>query len=158
MFGEIMKIVAQKIAVLCTLALLSSFSFANEDPILGKWKTVDDRTGYSRADVLVKKNSDGTYTGTIVETRAVPGRPKMEICDHCPGELKGKPYLGLPFIFGFKQDPKNPNEYIDGKVLDPIGGKIYKSKAKILNNGRRMTIRGYVGISMIGRSVTWIKY
>lgn len=153
-----MKISVKKMVAVSIFSMITTFSFASEDLILGKWKTVDDRTGYSRADVLVKKNSDGTYTGTIVETRAVPGRPKMEICENCPNDLKGKPYIGLPFIFGFKQDPKKPNEYIDGKVLDPIGGKIYKSKAKVLNNGRRMTIRGYVGISMIGRSVTWIKY
>lgn len=153
-----MNFLGKKLIALCAFSMITNLSYASEDPILGKWKTVDDRTGYSRADVMVKKNSDGTYTGTIVETRTVPGRPKMEICDNCPGELKGKPFIGIPFIFGFKQDPNKANEYIDGKVLDPIGGKIYKSKAKILNNGRRMTIRGYVGISMIGRSVTWIKY
>jgi len=77
---------------------ISTLSFASADPLVGKWKTVDDRTGYSRADVMVKKNADGTYTGTIVETRAVPGRPKMEICENCPGDLKGKPFIGLPFI------------------------------------------------------------
>ena len=139
-------------------ATLSSLSFAESDPLIGKWKTIDDRTGYSRADVVVKKNSDGTYTGTIVETRTVPGRPKMETCTNCPGHLKNKPYIGLPFIYGFKQNPDNPYEYMDGKILDPIGGKIYKGKARIATNGKHMTLRGYVGVSVIGRSVTWIKY
>ncbi len=137
---------------------ISTLSFASVDPLVGKWKTVDDRTGYSRADVMVKKNADGTYTGTIVETRAVPGRPKMEICENCPGDLKGKPFIGLPFIYNFKQNPNNPYEYIDGRVLDPIGGKIYKGKAKVNANGKHLTLRGYVGVSVIGRSVTWVKY
>ena len=91
------------------LTSLSTWALASvEDPIVGKWKTVDDRTGYSRADVMVKKNSDGTYTGTIIETRTVPGRPKMETCTNCPGNLKNKPFIGLPFIYGFKQNPDNP--------------------------------------------------
>jgi len=120
--------------------------------------TIDDRTGYSRADVEIKKKPDGTYEGVIVETRNIPGTDKMVICSNCPGHLKDKPFLGLPFIWGFKNDPDNPLSYVQGKVLDPIGGKIYKGKARLNASGKRLTIRGYVGVSVIGRSVTWIKY
>ena len=49
-------------------------------------------------------------------------------------------------------------EYHDGKVLDPISGKVYKGKARLSANGKRLTLRGYVGVSVIGRSVTWVKY
>lgn len=48
------------------LATLSSLSFAESDPLIGKWKTIDDRTGYSRADVEIRKKADGTYE-VIVE-------------------------------------------------------------------------------------------
>ena len=140
------------------LAALSGLSFAQSDPLIGKWKTIDDRTGYSRADVEIRKKPDGTYEGIIVETRNVPGAEKMVTCTKCPGTLKNKPFLGLPFIWGFKQDPKNPREFIQGHVLDPIGGKVYKGKARLNANGKRLTLRGYVGVSVIGRSVTWVKY
>ncbi len=114
----------------CVFSAMSALSIAAEnDPLVGKWKTVDDRTGYSRADVEIRKKADGTYEGVIVTTRNVPGTDKMGICSNCPGELKNKPFIGLPFIWDFKQDPKNPREYQNGKVLDPIGGKISK-KAK----------------------------
>ncbi|MBI1451403.1 MULTISPECIES: DUF2147 domain-containing protein [Acinetobacter] len=139
-------------------SVISSLSYANDDPLVGKWKTIDDRTGYSRADVEIKKKPDGTYEGVIVETRNIPGTDKMVICSNCPGHLKDKPFLGLPFIWGFKNDPDNPLSYVQGKVLDPIGGKIYKGKARLNASGKRLTIRGYVGVSVIGRSVTWIKY
>ena len=139
-------------------SVISSLSYANDDPLVGKWKTIDDRTGYSRADVEIKKKPDGTYEGIIVETRNIPGTDKMVICSNCPGQLKDKPFLGLPFIWGFKNDPDNPLAYVQGKVLDPIGGKIYKGKARLNASGKRLTIRGYVGVSIIGRSVTWIKY
>lgn len=141
-----------------SLIAVSSLAFAYEDPLLGKWKTIDDQSGYSRADVEIRKKADGSYEGVIVETRSLPGAEKMGICHKCPGQLKNKPFLGLPFIWDFKADPKKPREYHDGKVLDPISGKVYKGKARLSANGKRLTLRGYVGVSVIGRSVTWVKY
>ena len=152
-----MKIALQGLTTAAMLAA-ASFSFANTDPLVGKWKTIDDKSGYSRADVHISKKPDGTYEGIIVETRNVPGSEKMGICRNCPGELKNRPFIGLPFIWGFKADPNNPREFIQGSVLDPVSGKIYKGKARLNNTGKRLTLRGYVGVSVIGRSVTWVKY
>ena len=105
--GKLMKNLYQGIFTSILFATLSSLSFAENinDPLVGKWKTVDDRTGYSRADVEISKKPDGTYEGVIVATRSVPGTEKMLLCTNCPGNLKGKPFLGLPFIWGFKQNP-----------------------------------------------------
>ncbi|WP_180115928.1 DUF2147 domain-containing protein [Acinetobacter sp. YH12140] len=154
-----MKKIYQQLFAGILLSTLSGLSIAAEtDLLVGKWKTVDDRTGYSRADVEIRKKADGSYEGIIVTTRNVPGTEKMGVCSNCPGELKNKPFIGLPFIWDFKQDPKNPREFQNGKVLDPIGGKIYKGKARLSASGKHLTIRGYVGVSVIGRSVTWIKY
>ena len=141
----------------CTLSLITTLSFAN-DPLLGKWKTIDDQSGYSRADVMISKKADGRYEGVIVETRSMPGSEKLGLCKNCPGNLKNKPFVGLPFIWDFKADPKNEREFIDGRVLDPISGKIYRAKARLSSNQKRLTLRGYVGVSVIGRSVTWVKY
>jgi uncharacterized protein (DUF2147 family) len=146
---------------ICAALMLSSISIcsfaANEDLLVGKWKTIDDQTGYSRADVEIRKKADGTYEGIIVETRSIPGSDKLGICTHCPGALKNKPFLGLPFIWDFK-GTDNPREFVNGKVLDPISGKVYKGKAKLNATGKRLTLRGYIGVSVIGRSVTWVKY
>ena len=67
------------------MATLSCFSFAENgtDPLVGKWKTIDDRTGYSRADVEISKKPDGSYEGVIVATRNIPGTEKMVICSNC---------------------------------------------------------------------------
>lgn len=157
--GKYMKHFYQRLCAGLLLASASVMSWAaSEDPLIGKWKTIDDRSGYSRADVEIKKKPDGTYEGIIVETRSLPGSEKMIICTQCPGQLKDKPFLGLPFVWGFKASPSSSNEYIDGRVLDPIGGKIYKAKARLSSSGRHLTIRGYIGVSVIGRSVTWVKY
>ena len=153
-----MKKILSRLMMGITLATAAGLSFASEDPLLGKWKTIDDQSGYSRADVEIRKKPDGSYEGIIVETRSLPGAEKLGICSKCPGRLKNKPFIGLPFIWDFKADPKKPHEFHDGKILDPISGKVYKGKARLSANGKRLTLRGYVGVSVIGRSVTWIKY
>ena len=141
-----------------TLSFCSAISYAESDPLVGKWKTIDDKSGYSRADVQISKKADGTYQGIIVETRNMPGTEKLGICKQCPGALKDKPFIGLPFIWDFNVDPNNPREFVNGRVLDPISGKIYRGKARLSANNKRLTLRGYVGVSVIGRSVTWVKY
>jgi uncharacterized protein (DUF2147 family) len=152
-----MKNIVKKMLTGCALSLITSLSYAN-DPLVGKWKTIDDQSGYSRADVMISKKPDGRYEGIIVETRNMPGTEKMGICKNCPGHLKNKPFVGLPFIWDFQIDPKNNREYINGRVLDPVSGKIYRGKARLSANQKRLTLRGYVGVSVIGRSVTWVKY
>jgi uncharacterized protein (DUF2147 family) len=152
-----MKNIVKKMLTGCALSLIASLSYAN-DPLVGKWKTIDDQSGYSRADVMISKKPDGRYEGIIVETRNMPGTEKMGICKNCPGHLKNKPFVGLPFIWDFQIDPKNNREYINGRVLDPVSGKIYRGKARLSANQKRLTLRGYVGVSVIGRSVTWVKY
>ena len=74
-----MKINFRGIFVGLVLTTLSSVGFAESDLLVGKWKTIDDRTGYSRADVEIRKKPDGTYEGIIVETRNIPGAEKMVI-------------------------------------------------------------------------------
>ena len=56
-----------------------------------------------------------------------------------------------------KQDPKKENNFIDGKVLDPLSGNIYSTKVRLSNDNRRLSIRGYVGVSALGRSQTWLR-
>lgn len=58
---------------------------------------------------------------------------------------------------GFKQDSKNPLEYSGGTVLDPLSGNVYKGKVKLSSTGKRLSMRGYIGVSALGRSTTWIR-
>mgnify|MGYP003600383313 FL=1 len=141
------------------LLLLSSFiiSFSHAADLSGKWKTVDDKTGYSRADVEMSKNADGTYSGKIITIRNLPGKALDELCRKCQGSLKNAPYVGLEIVSGFKQDPNNPNEYVNGRVLDPLSGKVYSGKVKINAKNTRLNMRGYIGVSLLGRSVTWVR-
>ena len=137
--------------------LLSFASYTSAADIAGVWRTIDDKTGYVRAHIKISKESNGTYIGTIIEDFPAPGETPLLQCNKCPAPYTNKPIIGLDILKNLKADPKNPNLYIDGSVLDPRAGKTYHGKAKLSANGNKMLLRGYVGISLIGRSQTWIR-
>lgn len=138
----------------CMLFTIVSWTHAAD--ITGTWRTVDDKTGYVRAYIQIEKQKDDTYAGKIIKDFPAPEVPLTQ-CHNCPAPFTNKPIIGLTILQKMKVDPKDPNNYIGGEVLDPRGGKIYHGKARLNASGNRLTLRGYIGISMIGRSQTWIR-
>lgn len=136
---------------------LGKNAFANNHDIVGIWKSIDDQTGFSRADVAITKNADGTYSGKIIAIRPLPGKKLVEICVKCKGALKDTPLTGLQVLDGFIQDSQKPTEFINGKMLDPLSGNTYKGRIRLNSTGKRITLRGYIGVSVIGRSQTWVR-
>lgn len=59
-------------------------------------------------------------------------------------------------IWGLKNSGKY-GEYINGYALDAMNGRIYKGKAKVTPDGRRLNIRGYIGSSILGRTEVWLR-
>ncbi len=139
------------------LVCLMSCAMSHAADVAGIWRTIDDRTGFSKALVEIKKQPDGSYTGTIIKIIPRPNYTPKELCQHCPAPYTDKPILGLTVLWGLKADPNRPNQYTGAQVLDPLSGKIYKGKAKVNADNRQLTMRGYVGISALGRSQTWIR-
>ncbi|MFH7766732.1 DUF2147 domain-containing protein [Acinetobacter sp. BSP-28] len=123
--------------------------------LTGTWKTIDDKTGSAKAILEMRQESNGTYTAKIIKVTPRPGYTPKETCVNCPAPYTDKPILGLDILTGLK--PSGDNQFINAKVLDPLNGKIYSGKAKLSSNGKRLTLRGYVGVSALGRSQTWIK-
>ncbi|MBJ8442231.1 DUF2147 domain-containing protein [Acinetobacter bereziniae] len=139
----------------CMLFTIVSWTHAAD--ITGTWRTVDDKTGYVRAYIQIEKQKDDTYAGKIIKDFPAPGEVPLTQCHNCPAPFTNKSIIGLTILQKMKVDPKDPNNYIGGEVLDPRGGKIYHGKARLNASGNRLTLRGYIGISMIGRSQTWIR-
>ncbi len=143
-----------KLALLTGLLFSTSTLFAADD-ISGVWRSIDDKTGFSKALIEIKKSDNGVYQGKIIKILPRPGYTPKTHCQDCPAPYKGAPILGLTVLDGMKQ--KNATEYEGGTILDPLSGKIYKSKIKVSNNGKRLRMRGYVGVEVFGRSQTWIR-
>ena len=136
---------------------ISFSSFASTDPLIGKWKTIDDRTGYSLSDVIIQKDKNNHYSATIIDVRAVPGAYQNTICEKCIGANKNKPLIGMTMLSGLTLHPDKNNEFIDGTFLDPVTGQQYPARARLGNHGKHLIIRGSKDGSAVGRNITWVK-
>ena len=141
--------------ILAALLLSSSSSAVFAEDIAGTWKNIDDKTGSSKAILEIRQETNGTYTAKIVKVTPRPGYTAKETCVNCPAPYTDKPILGMDVLKGLK--PTAGSNFTQGKIIDPLSGHIYSMKAKLSPNGKRLTLRGYVGVSALGRSQTWIR-
>jgi len=136
----------KKLLLTFVLTLFSIMSFAQ---IEGKWKTIDDETKQAKSIVEIFKKSDGKYYGKVSQLLIKPANPN---CVDCKDDRKNKPILGLEIIRGLVKDG---DEFSGGTITDPKTGKTYK--CTITRSGDQLNVRGYIGLSIIGRTQTWTK-
>lgn len=133
-----------------SILVLLFFQLSFSQTIFGKWKTIDDITGKEKGVVEIFEHKGKIY-GKIIE---IFEQDKKHLkCDICEGEDRNKPILGLNIIKGLT---KNGDIYDGGKILDPKIGKLYRCKVT-LEGKEKLIVRGYIGISLFGRSQTWIR-
>ena len=135
------------------LSAVSSFSFAED--IIGLWQSIDDKTGAPKALVEIRKEADNTYAGKVVKLTPRAGYTPKETCVNCPPPYTNKPIIGLDVVTGLKST--DGFNYTSGRILDPNTGKLYSMKAKLSSNGKRLHLRGYLGVSALGRNQIWIR-
>ncbi len=143
-----------KAGFLFLAAMMSSSAFAQD--LSGTWQQIDDKTGSPKAIIEIRKDSNGTFTGKIVKVTPRPGYTPRDTCNNCPAPYTNKPILGMDVLTGLKHI-QGTNNYDKGRVIDPLAGKIYDAKVRINANGKRLTLRGYMGVSALGRSQTWMR-
>jgi uncharacterized protein (DUF2147 family) len=118
----------------------------------GVWRQVDE-SGKVGALVTITQEGD-VFVGRLSRLFLEPGDDPNPICENCPGDKHNQPFLGLVFIEGMK---RSGLEYNGGTVLDPETGKIYNARMSLNPDGKRLTLRGYIGLSIFGRSQTWTR-
>jgi uncharacterized protein (DUF2147 family) len=119
----------------------------------GLWKTIDDQTGKAKSLVRISENH-GEYTGKIEKLFRDPDQDQNPKCRKCEGADKDQPIIGMTIITGMKLED---GEYQGGRILDPASGKVYKSKMTLNDGGKKLDVRGYVGVPMFGRTQTWLR-
>jgi len=140
--------------LISVLLTLFSFGIAHSqtkaDDIVGTWLT-----GTGKAHIKID-NIKGFYFGRIVwlkEPHNNDNKPKTDINN--PDKSKQNlNLLGLRLLDGFEY--KSENNWERGTIYDPENGKTYSCKI-YLDNKNTMKIRGYIGISLIGRTDTWTR-
>jgi uncharacterized protein (DUF2147 family) len=131
---------------------ITAFSNAGDaDAIVGVWKT-----GEGTAMVRIYKNGD-KYQGRIVWLKEPndpeTGKPKVDK-NHPEAASKSRAILGLVNIWGFNY--KGENVWDEGNIYDPKNGNTYSCTMK-LQNANSLEVRGYIGVSIIGRTDTWTR-
>ena len=138
-----------------TLALMTACgaAFAQASPV-GVWKSIDDKTKAARSQVRITE-SGGVLSGRI-EKLLAPDAKQDAKCDKCEDDRKDKPMIGLEIIRGVKK-AEAENTWEGGTILDPAEGKVYKVRLQTVEGGKKLDVRGYVGMPMLGRTQTWVR-
>ncbi|GAB3927037.1 DUF2147 domain-containing protein [Mucilaginibacter myungsuensis] len=120
-----------------------------QDKIEGQWFNAE-KTG----KVEIKKDASGKFNGKVVWLKEPlkDGKPKLDEMN-TNEKLRTRPRLGLPVLNGFVKD--GDNKYVDGTIYDPQNGKTYSCKMTL--KGNSLDIRGYIGISLLGRTTTFTR-
>jgi uncharacterized protein (DUF2147 family) len=140
------KIIAISIALFLCVNIFAQT--VNKDAVVGTWLT-----GSGKGKVQIYKEGD-KYNGKIVWLKTPnyeDGTPKVD--KHNPDKTKqNNPLLGQVMLKGFKF---NEDKWTDGTIYDAENGKTYS--CKITYRDGKLDVRGYMGISLIGRTDTWFK-
>ncbi len=131
--------------------LIISFSFlkigysqtATKDAVLGEW-LAESKDG----KVLIYKQGE-KYFGKISWGKDVDKKDVNNPVE----KLRTQAIVGLVILKGFEFTGK---AWEDGTIYDPKSGKTYSSTIK-MKKPNELDIRGYVGISLLGRTTTWTK-
>lgn len=120
---------------------------------VGLWKTIDDASGKPTALIRITE-SGGELQGKIEKLFRTPEEDQNPKCVQCSGARKDQPIIGMTIVSGLHKDG---DEYDGGEILDPKNGKVYKSKMSVREGGKKLEVRGYVGVPMLGRSQVWLR-
>ena len=134
--------------LLIFLLIQTNFCFAQPE-LTGTWKTIDDVTGDAKSHIEIYEEG-GKFYGKVKELLL---KPADTVCEKCPGEKKDKPLVGMILLRGLET---YKDYYSYGRILDPENGKEYKCSVWI-DEADKLVVRGYIGISALGRSQNWYR-
>jgi uncharacterized protein (DUF2147 family) len=120
----------------------------------GYWTTIDDETGNKKSVVQIWKDEQGKLWGRIVKLYRQPGEEADPLCDKCKGSLNNQRILGMTILRGLSIDGE---EWSGGTIMDPNNGKTYSCYIKVIEDGQKLNLRGYIGVSLLGRTQTWLR-
>jgi len=139
----------KNLLVLTMLMLFSTLAWAQKWSPVGVWTNQDGKARFE-----IYKCGD-KLCGKIVSLKEPNrnGKPKVDINNE-DKKLRNRPILGMQFMKGFEYD--GDNKWDDGTIYDPESGKTYSCYMKMVGPDK-MEVKGYIGISLIGRTQTWTR-
>jgi uncharacterized protein (DUF2147 family) len=127
---------------------------SDKAPPAGLWKTIDDMTGKPRSLVRIVK-INGALEGKVEKIFFRPNeRERNPLCTECEGKRHNQPIIGMTILWGLK---KQSDSYDGGQILDPENGNVYRCKIELRDQGAKLKVHGFMGISLLGRTQIWLR-
>jgi uncharacterized protein (DUF2147 family) len=118
---------------------------------VGRWKTVDDVTGKVKSVVVIWEEHSKLY-GRIQKLLDPDVHDPNPRCKDCTGAQKDQPVVGLKILWDLR---KEGDTWSGGSILDPESGKTYKCLLALEDGGKKLKVRGFIGLSLLGRTQYW---
>ncbi|MGB6535815.1 MAG: DUF2147 domain-containing protein [Xanthobacteraceae bacterium] len=128
-------------------------SAAATSPI-GLWQANDPESGKPTGWFAITEH-DGVFDGTLVKMFLKPSEDPNIVCRQCRGDRHDQRWLGLQIIRGMRRD--GAEKYDGGTILDPRDGNVYDAMMKVSDDGQTLIVRGFLGISFLGRNQYWTR-
>ena len=139
---------------IATALIATAGAVSAQNTPVGVWKTIDDKTNTEKAQVRVTETA-GVLSARLEKLLAADAKQDA-VCDKCTDDRKDKPLVGLEIMRGVKKSDAE-NTWDGGTILDAAEGKVYKVRLQPTDGGKKLEVRGYVGMPMLGRTQTWIR-
>ena len=139
-----------RMSTMLMASLLAMAAQANSP--VGRWHTIDDKTGEPRSEVVITENN-GVVSGKVVKILRKDAKQDA-VCDQCSDDRKNQKIIGMEIIRNAKK-VEGKEVWEGGKILSPDEGKEYTLKLTPIEGGKKLEVKG--SILFIGRTQTWIR-
>jgi uncharacterized protein (DUF2147 family) len=132
--------------ILVLLICFNAFGKVSKEDILGIWWS-PKKDG--RIEVY---EENGKYHGKLIWT--LPEFEGNKDIKNPDEKKRERPVLGIKLLENFKYDD---GEWVDGTIYDPDNGKTYSCYME-LKSKNKLKVRGYIGISLLGRTEIFTRF
>jgi len=135
------------------LLIFSTWAQAGEPSPVGRWRQIDDEDGLPRSILRIDERQ-GEFGAIVERIFTRPGEDTDPVCTLCTDTRKGQKIIGMKILSGLRRDG---DRYSGGQILDPDNGKTYQARMTLSADGKTLEVRGFIGLSLFGRSQTWFR-